>query len=85
MLAELTGAVRTSFRPYDLVIRSRPDEIVCAITGLEMAEATKRLARVNDVLAEARGHGWVAGTGVAQLQEGDSREDLVARAAVAIG
>jgi putative flavoprotein involved in K+ transport len=85
MLAELTGTVKTSFRPYDLVIRSRPDEIVCAITGLGMADATKRLARVNDVLAEARGHGWVAGSGVAELQEGDSREDLVARAAVAVG
>jgi putative flavoprotein involved in K+ transport len=85
MLAELTGTVKTTFRPYDLVIRSRPDEIVCAITGLGMAETTKRLARVNDVLAEARGHGWVAGTGVAELQEGDSREDLVARAAVAVG
>ena len=82
MLAELAGTVRTSFRPYDLVIRSRPDELVCAITGLGMEDATKRLARVNAVLADARGHGWAATTGIAELQQGDSREDLVARAAV---
>ena len=83
MVVEVAGAVMSSFRPYDLVIRSRPDEFVCAIAGMGMADATKRLARVNATLGETHGAGWKPTTGLAELQEGDSREDVVARAAVA--
>ncbi|MEO8689115.1 MAG: NAD(P)-binding domain-containing protein [Solirubrobacteraceae bacterium] len=82
MLAEVAGTVRSSFRPYDLVIRTKPDEFICAITGLEMTAAAKRLAGVDVVLAKARARGWSTTTGLAELQEGDSREDVVARAAV---
>jgi hypothetical protein len=38
--------------------------------------------RVNAALGEMNGSGWVAKTGLAELQEGESREELVARAAV---
>jgi putative flavoprotein involved in K+ transport len=82
MLAEVAGTVRSSFRPYDLVIRTKPDEFICAITGLAMTDAAKRLAGVDAVLAKARGRGWAATTGIAELQDDDSREDVVARAAV---
>jgi putative flavoprotein involved in K+ transport len=83
MVVEVAGTVRSSFRPYDLVIRARPDEFVCAIAGMGLADATKRLARVNAELGETHGAGWTPTTGIAELQEGDSREDVVARAAVA--
>jgi putative flavoprotein involved in K+ transport len=82
MVVEVAGTVMSSFRPYDLVIRSRPDEFVCAIAGMGLADATKRLAHVNAVLGETHGAGWTPTTGIAELQEGDSREDVVARAAV---
>ena len=82
MVVEVADTVKSSFRPYDLVIRSRPDEFVCAIAGMGMADATKRLAHVNAALGETHGAGWTPTTGIAELQEGDSREDVVARAAV---
>ena len=82
MVVEVAGTVMSSFRPYDLVIRSRPDEFVCAIAGMGIADATKRLARVNAALGETHGAGWTPTTGIAELQEGDSREDVVARSAV---
>ncbi len=47
-----------------------------------MTAAAKRLAGVDVVLAKARPRGWSTTTGLAELQEGDSREDVVARAAV---
>jgi hypothetical protein len=49
---------------------------------MDMADATKRLARVNAALGETHGAGWTPTTGLAELQEGDSREDVVARSAV---
>jgi GGDEF domain-containing protein len=82
MVVEVAGTVMSSFRPYDLVIRCRPDEFVCAIGGMSLEDATKRLASVNAVLGETHGAGWTPTTGIAELQEGDSREDVVARSAV---
>ena len=81
MVVEVAGTVMSSFRPYDLVIRSRPDGFVCAIAGMGLADATRRLARVNAELGETHGAGWTPTTGIAELQEGDSREDVVARSA----
>ena len=82
MVVEVAGTVMSSFRPYDLVIRSRPDEFVCAIAGMGIADAMKRLARVNAALGETHGAGWTPTTGIAEMQEGDSLEDVVARSAV---
>ena len=82
MVVEVAGTVMSRFRPYDLIFRSRPDGFVCAIAGMGMA-SDERLERVNAALAETHAAGWTPATGIAELQEGDSREDIVARAAVA--
>ena len=84
LVAEVADTVRSRFRPYDVVIRARADEFVCVIAGMGMADAAKRLERVNAALGETHGAGWLARTGIAELQDGDSREDVVSRAAVAV-
>jgi hypothetical protein len=71
------------FRPYDPVIRSGEGEFVCAVSGLDEAGATKRLAVFHTVLESGPEHGTVV-TGVAELQSGDSREDVVARSGLAL-
>ena len=48
---------------------------------MSLEDATKRLASVNAALGETHGAGWTPTTGIAELQEGDSREDVVARSA----
>jgi hypothetical protein len=40
-------AGRDKLRSYDLIIRFGGDEFVCAISGLDLAEARQRLALVN--------------------------------------
>ena len=52
---------------------------VCVISGIDTAEATKRLNFVNTALAQAPGYGSVT-IGLAELQPGDTPDDLVARA-----
>ena len=79
VLVDIAETISSIFRPYDVVIRAGDDEFVCAISGLGMEAATKRLAHVETALAALPGHGSVT-TGFAELQPGDSREDVLARA-----
>ena len=83
MLLEVANTLAGKLRSYDLIIRYGGDEFVCALSGLNMADATKRLAFVNASLAEANEHGSVT-VGLAELRPGDSPEDLVARADAAL-
>lgn len=83
MLTEVAHTAREALRPYDLIIRYGGDEFICAISGLDMAEVSKRFAHVNTVLANTPGHGSVT-AGVALMQPEDSAEDLVARADITL-
>jgi diguanylate cyclase (GGDEF)-like protein len=83
LLLEVAKTIRTKLRAYDLIIRYGGDEFVCAISGLNMAQAKERLALVNPALAQAPEHGSVT-IGLAELQPGDSPDDLVARADAAL-
>ena len=83
LLRGVAETLRAALRDYDLIIRYGGDEFVCALSGLNMADATKRLAFVNASLAEANEHGSVT-VGLAELRPGDSPEDLVARADAAL-
>ena len=83
LLIEVASTLRAELRTYDLIIRYADDEFACAISGLNVAGATKRLALVNVVLANAPEHGSIT-TGLAELQPDDSPEDLVARADAAL-
>jgi diguanylate cyclase (GGDEF)-like protein len=79
MLLEVAQTLRDKLRSYDLIIRYGGDEFICAISGLNLAEATERLALVNTVLAHRPEHGSVT-LGLAELGPEDSLESLVARA-----
>ena len=79
LLLEVANALRARLRPYDLIIRYGGDEFICAILGLSLDEATKRLALVNETLAADLEHGSVT-VGLADLRPEDSLETLVARA-----
>lgn len=83
MLRDVASTLRAQLRSYDLIVRYGGDEFVCAISGLNRADATKRLALVNAALAVAVEPGSVT-VGLAELQPGDSTADLVARADAAL-
>jgi diguanylate cyclase (GGDEF)-like protein len=83
MLIEVANTLRAKLRAYDLILRYGGDEFVCAISGLNIVDARKRLALVNAALAEAPAHGSVT-VGLAELRPDDSADDLVARADAAL-
>ena len=82
-LREVAHTLRASLRPYDVILRYGGDEFVCALAGIDLPAASKRLALVNAALAQAPEHSSVA-IGLAELRPGDSVEALVARADTAL-
>ena len=83
MLLEVANTLRAKLRNYDLIFRYGGDEFVCALPGLNLSEATIRMALVNAALADAPEHGSVT-VGVAELQADDSPESLIERADAAL-
>jgi GGDEF domain-containing protein len=83
VLVDVADTIASIFRPYDVVIRAAEDEFVCAISGLGTEDATKRLARAETNLSALPGPRFVT-TGFAELQPGDSRDVVVARAELAL-
>jgi diguanylate cyclase (GGDEF)-like protein len=79
LLLEVANALRARLRPNDLVIRYGGDEFICAISGLSLDEAAKRLAPINETLEAASALGSVT-IGLADLRSDDSLETLVPRA-----
>jgi diguanylate cyclase (GGDEF)-like protein len=83
MLLEVANVFRAELRSFDLIIRCGGDEFVCAISGLDMADASKRFELVHAALADAPEHASVS-LGLAELQPDDSPEMFVARADAAL-
>lgn len=83
VLLEVANTLRAKLRSHDLIIRYGGDEFVCAIPGLNISDATKRLALVNVALKAAPSHGSVT-IGLAELRPDDLLEALVARADAAL-
>jgi diguanylate cyclase (GGDEF)-like protein len=83
MLREVAKTFKEKLRSHDLIIRYGGDEFVCAVAGLSTADAAERIGLVNAALAQLPEHGSVT-VGLAELQPGDSPEDLVARADAAL-
>lgn len=83
MLREVASTFKARLRSHDLIIRYGGDEFVCVIPGLNMADATARVALVAAALADAPEHGTVT-VGLAELLPDDSRDQFVARADAAL-
>lgn len=78
-LLDVAKTLRSKLRTYDLIIRYGGDEFVCVIVGLDLPDATTRLALANTALADAPNHGSIT-VGIAELLPDDSPETLVDRA-----
>src|SRR4051812_6283569 len=53
LLREIGNALRASLRSYDIVVRYGGDEFVCAMSGIRVTDARRRLRGVAAALAEA--------------------------------
>ena len=82
-LRAVAESLRTRTRSYDVVMRYGGDEFLCAQPGLAMAVATERVLMVRAELSTAATPVFVS-FGVAELQDDDSLETLVARADAAL-
>lgn len=78
VLRETADSIRHQLRAYDLIVRYGGDEFLCGIIDVPLAEAVKRFACVNADLAAA--HQASVTVGLAECQEDDALEDLIARA-----
>jgi len=83
LLVEVATAFRASLRSHDLIIRYGGDEFVCAMSGMNLADAGARLGLVNKLLDGSVEHGSVT-IGLAELHPADSPDDLIARADAAL-
>ena len=78
-LVAVVGAIRGAMRSYDLIVRMGGDEFVCALGGVDEAEAPARVAIATSALAA--GAGLPSATfGIAEMVAEDSVASLIARA-----
>jgi diguanylate cyclase (GGDEF)-like protein len=79
LLTTVATALRDGLRSYDLILRYGGDEFLCALTGIQADEVERRFGELAKRLA-ARTHGCSISAGIAELQDGDDTQALIARA-----
>ena len=79
LLRKVAAALRATLRSYDMVMRLAGDEFLFALPAADLATAEQRL-REFTVLLNEESPGATASVGFAELRDGDSVDDLVARA-----
>lgn len=79
LLRYVAGVLRDQLRDYDVVVRHGGDEFLCALPGMDMAEATARLKHVHVALA-ASAHSCSVTAGIAVLEDDDTLDTLIGRA-----
>ncbi len=83
LLRKVTAALRATLRSYDVVTRLGGDEFVFSLPGTDAGTAELRFKEFAVILAEEC-PGSSASAGFAELQPGESLDDLVARAETAM-
>jgi diguanylate cyclase (GGDEF)-like protein len=83
LLCDVAAALLNGLRSYDLVVRYGGDEFVCALPGTSLDGAKRRFHEVGRALAE-KNLGASMSTGLAELADPDTLDDLTARADAAL-
>ncbi|HYI35301.1 MAG TPA: GGDEF domain-containing protein [Thermoleophilaceae bacterium] len=78
-LRAAADAIRLNLRSYDPVVRVGGDEFVCGFAGTDADAAAARVAEIQGALAESTGRAATFSAGIAELEPGDTLEDLAAR------
>ena len=81
LLRFVGDSLRANIRSYDLIVRYREDEFLCAMPSITRAAATKRLATVAAVLTAADKRQAIT-FGMAEYEPADELPDLLGRANV---
>ena len=79
LLREVAAGLRRHVRSYDLVVRLGGDEFLCALPGVNQAEARARLTDLDAELRVAEPPRSVS-FGLAELRDGEKSDSLVDRA-----
>ena len=83
LLRETVESIRAHLRSYDVITRVGGDEFLCSLAGLDTAGARKRFDEIS--VQHTEGPARTSFTvGFAERREGDSLEDLTARADLAM-
>jgi diguanylate cyclase (GGDEF)-like protein len=79
LLREVAEGLRRHVRSYDLVVRLGGDEFLCALPGVNEAEAGARLADLAAELSAAEPHRSIS-FGLAELRDRETPDSLIDRA-----
>jgi diguanylate cyclase (GGDEF)-like protein len=79
----VSEAISSTMRAYDVTIRWGGGEFVCVLSDVTMDVAHHRVAAIQNALDELQSGASVS-AGLAQLDENDTLEELIARAGIAM-
>lgn len=79
LLRKVAAALRATLRSHDVILRPAGDEFLFSLPGADLAVAERRLNEVGAILGQ-EAPGASVTVGFAQLREGESLGQLVARA-----
>ncbi len=82
VLQSVVRAMRARLRSFDPIIRYGGDEFVCGLGGTDLAEAERRFALIGVAIEADAGVG--ISVGFAELEPGDTADELTERADVAM-
>jgi diguanylate cyclase (GGDEF)-like protein len=83
LLRAVVAAIRSQIRSFEPIVRYGGDEFVCAVGGVDLAQAQARFNAIQESLA-ARSGGAAVSVGLAELRKDENLDDLTDRADAAL-
>ncbi len=83
LLRHVAAAIASTLRSYDITVRWGGDEFVCALSDVTLEVASERLVAIRRAIERSRPEATIS-AGLAELEDGDTLESLVARADAAL-